>query len=279
MAFHFGLLGGTIDYSKSPAIFEVIFAQSGIRGRFDLFPTMPPALPQRVKQIVDDGVTGLSVTIPFKSAIIPLLSELDQSAKMIGAVNSVHFNENGAIGYNTDGDGFSATLVPHAKKLAGTKALILGSGGASRSVMHTLYWTYGLREFAVMSQSVADPAGLCGSIADFAPEAKVTCLNRADKHWPVIGKVSLIVNCTPLGGPLHPRQQAIPTGFPWPSDAIYYDLNYNDDNASVQAARKHASVVIDGRRMLIAQAVRSFKIWSGLEVDPKPIYEKIFGRT
>lgn len=279
MAFRFGLLGGTIDYSKSPLIFEVIFAQSKTSGSFELFPTMPPALVQRLRQIREDGVTGLSVTIPFKAAIIPLLDELDESASIVGAVNSVHFTDGKAIGYNTDGDGFAFALTPHAEKLTkGKRALIIGSGGASRAVIHTLYWKFGLREFAILSQS-GEPSSLGAGVTSFAPEAKVTALNRADKHWPVVGKVSLVVNCTPLGGPLHPNQEALPKGFTWPSGAIYYDLNYNDDNAAVTAAKKHASIVIDGRQMLVAQAVRSFKIWSGIDVDPKPIYDKVFGRA
>ncbi|HSM62612.1 MAG TPA: hypothetical protein VK833_01615, partial [Gillisia sp.] len=133
----FGLIGKNIDYSFSRTYFNQKFTTENIEAiykNFDLenikhFPSLIQNNPD---------IKGFNVTIPYKEAIIPFLDEVEVTAKEIGAVNTIKINEDGKlIGYNTDFYGFSEALKPYLKPHH-KKALILGTGGASKAIAYAL---------------------------------------------------------------------------------------------------------------------------------------------
>jgi shikimate dehydrogenase len=87
----------------------------------------------------------------------------------------------------------------------------------------------------------------------------------------------IVVNCTPVGGWNSPESSPFAIGFNWPQGKIYSDLNYNTDNQLVAAARSAGMIAIDGSMMLVGQAIRSFNIWTGEDVDFDNVYRRVFG--
>ena len=134
---HFGLLGKNISYSFSAGYFTEKFKQLDLDNHsyvnFDLQNI------EEIKNVLaqDKDIVGFNITIPYKEAIIPFLTEIDPKAKEIGAVNTVKITKNGLKGYNTDIYGFYKSIEPFIKSHH-KKALILGTGGASKAVKHAL---------------------------------------------------------------------------------------------------------------------------------------------
>ena len=107
---HFALIGRNVAYSKSEDIFDAIFKLVGVPGQFDLFDVEPADLESRIRTLALDGVSGFSVTIPYKSSVIKLLDDIDPVARALEAVNSVCVDNNRLLGYNTDCYGFGIPL-------------------------------------------------------------------------------------------------------------------------------------------------------------------------
>jgi shikimate dehydrogenase len=238
----YGLIGRSLSHSFSQHYFTQKFAKEGLSDhRYDPFELADIA---EVRELIrtTNGLCGFNVTIPYKQEIIPFLDELDATASAVGAVNTVKIEGGRTIGYNTDVDGFRTTLLP---LLQGStpRALVLGSGGASRAV------AYVLRE-----------AGIKFRVVSRSRE-------RGDMVWdvlePILVNVStLIINTTPLG--MEPAPENRPE---LPYDAIgpkhlLIDLVYNPERTLflLEGERRGARTV-NGLTMLHAQAEASWAIW------------------
>lgn len=238
----FGLIGKPLSHSHSQRLFTAFFKREGLAfHRYDLFPLDDiAALPQLLRDT--PGLMGLNVTIPYKQAVMPLLDTIDPLAAAVGAVNTITIRDGRTTGHNTDVEGFRATLLP----LIGDtrpRALVLGSGGASRAVAYVLREA-GIR-FRVVSRS----------------------RERGDLTWdlldPTVVKVcTLIINTTPLG--MNPHVDTLPD---LPYEAIgprhvLVDLVYNPaETAFLREGSARGARTANGMRMLEAQAMAAWKLW------------------
>ncbi|MBK8497573.1 MAG: shikimate dehydrogenase [Flavobacteriales bacterium] len=239
----YGLIGTPLSHSFSQQYFTQKFLREGLSNhRYELFPIDAiDALPRLIED--SPGLRGLNVTIPYKQSIIPFLSRVDPLAAAVGAVNCIRIGEDGLTGYNTDVEGFRRTLLPLLK---GNKprALVLGSGGASRAVAFVLK-EQGIR-FRVVSRS----------------------RERGDMTWnllePIIVDVcKLIINTTPLG--MHPDVGTLP---PVPYSSIgpghtLIDLVYNpEETLFLREGQARGATIVNGMAMLHAQADASWALWN-----------------
>ena len=238
----FGLVGKDISYSFSKGYFTDKFSDLGLEGysygNFDL---------QKIDEFrnliaSDPDIKGLNVTIPYKQDVIPYLDDLDEQAKEIGAVNTIKFVENRLIGHNTDAYGFQksieAFLKPHH-----TKALILGTGGASKAIAYV----FGKLKIDVTFVS-RNPSHEQIGYSD---------LNRT-----LFTGHTILVNCTPLG--THPNIDEKPNiPYPFISEKhLLFDLIYNPEKtAFLKEGERHGATIANGHRMLQLQADRAWEIW------------------
>lgn len=238
----YGLIGYPLTHSFSPGWFAKKFATLGIDATYTTFPlTGVEEITTLLKTVPD--IKGLNVTIPHKESIIPYLDELDDTAQKIGAVNCIAFDNGKSKGYNTDAAGFKNSLVPLLKHHH-TKALVLGTGGASHAV------TYVLDVLSIAYKKVSRTA----------TEDTITydALNND-----IVREHTLIINTTPLG--MYPHTDAYP---PLPYEAIssqhlLYDLIYNPEETRFLTLGKQAGATIkNGMEMLELQAEESWRIWS-----------------
>jgi len=237
----FGLIGKNIDYSFSRTYFSEKFKQHHLECVYQNFDLNSI---EEFPHIFDrKNICGLNVTIPYKEAVIPYLDALDHEAKAIGAVNTIHIKNNKFIGCNTDHYGFKTSLIPHLNSTH-KKALILGTGGASKAVVYAL-----------------ESLGIETKFVSRSKKNKGT-LNYDDLTTSDIQEHTLIVNCTPLG--THPNIEECP---PIPYNGIeenhlLYDLIYNPSETKFLSYGKKANAkTLNGLKMLELQAEKSWEIW------------------
>lgn len=239
----FALVGKNISYSFSKQYFTEKFKNELITDaeyvNFDL--QSLDDLPFKLHE--NPNLCGMNVTIPYKKAIIPMLHQVDEIALQIGAVNTIRCTPYGMTGYNTDYYGFSQSLQPFLKAHH-TKALILGTGGASNAVAFALQ-KLGIA-FALVSRNPSE--------GQFA---------YADLTSDVIADYTLIINCTPLG--TFPDIDACP---PIAYEALtpkhlLYDLIYNPQRTLfLQKGESQRATCVNGQKMLELQAEKAWQIWN-----------------
>lgn len=241
----FGLLGRNISYSFSRGYFGKKFEREGINAiylNFDI-PDIS-GLPRIIAE--NPTLEGFNVTIPYKEQILTFLDELDPIARNIGAVNTVKLLEEGRMkGYNTDYYGFSEAIRPLLKPQH-RKALVLGTGGASKAVK------YALKNLEITPVSVSRAINEHG-------------LTYEDLDEMILRDHLVIVNCTPLGtSPNTAEYPPIPIEF-LHENHLVFDLIYNPaETRFMHLAAHQGATVCNGLRMLELQAEKSWILWNSL---------------
>ncbi|WP_034920565.1 shikimate dehydrogenase family protein [Gillisia sp. CAL575] len=239
----FGLIGKNIDYSFSRTYFNEKFSAEKIDATYRNFDLSDISeFPSLLKD--NPNITGINVTIPYKEAIIPFLDEVENTATEIGAVNTIKISPDGKlVGYNTDFYGFSEALKPYLKPHH-TKALILGTGGASKAV------SYALKNLGIVVTNV--------SRSKSSQNYMYSELTPA-----IMEEYTLIINCTPLGTfPNTDHFAPIPVKL-LTSKHLIFDLIYNPSHTKLMklALNQHAKAT-NGLAMLEYQAEKSWEIWN-----------------
>ena len=240
----YGLIGKSLKHSFSKSYFEQKFKEHKIENtkyrnfEFDHIDKVKVKLSE-IKEL-----KGLNVTIPYKSSIIPFLDGIDEIAEKIGAVNTIKIsNDSKWLGYNTDVYGFSTSLKPFLTNRH-EKALILGSGGASKAV------EYALKQLNISVVKVSRTKGK----AD---------LTYADLNENVFKACKLIINTSPLGTwPDIEESPDIPFDF-LTDEHLVYDLIYNPEKTLfLKKAESAGASIMNGLNMLKLQAEKSWEIWT-----------------
>ncbi len=241
----YGLLGRPVTNSLSPAMHNAGFAALGLNAVYVPLETRDlDGLRDFAGEI---GLAGLSVTIPFKQEVVPLVDEIARDAERAGAVNTIEIRGRRWIGSNTDADGFLEPLRARGVDLRSLRVAILGSGGAARGVGLAL-----VRE----GVHVAISARRSGE-----GERVARAIGGVSIAWPPPpGSWDVLVNATPVGSRAQP---GVP--FDGPFDGrLVYDLVYDPDPTELmQRAGGEGVETIGGLAMLVAQAERQFAIWTG----------------
>ncbi len=242
----YGLMGCPLGHSFSAAFFAEKFRREGIEAEYLNFEV--PAVEGHLMRIIAENpyLRGLNVTIPYKQAVIPFLDEMSDEAREIGAVNVIRVRrENGHVrlkGYNSDVIGFTESLRPLLKAVH-RKALVLGTGGASRAVL------CGLKQLGI------EAAGVSRTL-------RPGVLTYDDLTPDLISGMTVIVNCSPVG--MYPHVEECPH-LPYAAltpDHLLYDLVYNpEETRFMQLGKAQGAVVKNGLEMLHLQALASWKFW------------------
>lgn len=263
----FGLIGFPLTHSFSEKYFTEKFKREGITDAvYKLFPiTDINLLPELIK--CHPNLRGLNVTIPYKEKVIPLLSGLDETANKIGAVNCVSVRQPSAplgltthaasklIGYNTDVYGFRQSIKPFLASHH-ERALILGTGGASKAV------EYVLKGIGVECIFVSRHLERSREAATKKMSGK-TILTYSELNKYVMDACKLIVNCTPVG--TFPNVDAAPE-IPYEfitKDHFLYDLVYNPaETEFLRRGKAKSALTLNGLDMLKMQAEEAWRIWN-----------------
>jgi shikimate dehydrogenase len=242
MAKLFGLLGKSLKHSFSPDFFKSYFQEHKINAQYQLFEIENI---QEVEKIFSLNPSGFNVTVPYKEEIIPYLDDLDESAKVIGAVNVVAIENGKKIGYNTDAYGFHQSIKPFLT-FHHERALIFGTGGSSKAVAY-VFKSIGL-DVIFVSRNSSDDSNQ---------------FNYSDVNETMIATCKVIVNSTPVG--MYPTiDESIQIPFEaLTEDHLVIDLIYNPPLTKfLSNAQESGATILNGASMLREQALKSWEIWN-----------------
>ncbi len=268
------LFGDPVAQSLSPEMHNAAFKDKGLNYIYVASRVKPASLQAAVEGTRAIGIHGLNITIPHKVSVIPLLDELDEVSKQIGAVNTV-VNSGGILkGYNTDAAGFTKALADKNIDPQGKQAVVLGAGGASMAVCYALVKTGASVTIMNRLAHMKEASRLALKLGDFShnpiqatalnPQNLEKCLETAD----------ILVNATSVG--MHPakNQSLVPEKLLRP-EMIVFDLVYNPLQTKLLAdAAFLGAQTINGLEMLVWQGALAFELWTGL-APPVGIMRKV----
>jgi len=246
----YGVVGHPLGHSLGPAMHNAAFSAHSRNAVYLAFATRD--LAGCIRGIRALGIRGVSVTIPHKSAVIPLLDEVDGLAKRIGAVNTITNDHGRLVGFNTDAIGALKTLKEKTE-LSGKICLIIGAGGAARAIGFILR-QYGV-DLIISNRSTQRGKSLARALGcPFLPLAEARGI-QAD----------LLIQTTPVG--MYPHaDHCIISPDVLTKGMVVMDIIYNPPETRVlKMARDRGCLTIDGLGMFIHQGAEQFKLWTGLE--------------
>jgi len=257
----YGIIAGNTSYTVSPPMQNAAFKANGLNAVFvpfqvkDLDEFMRRMVKPETRE-VELNLKGFAITNPHKQSIIPHLDEIDETARKVGAVNTVKI-ENGKLrGSNTDAFGFIEPLKEAFGDLQNARVAVVGAGGASRAVIYALK-----QEKAEITLLARDPR----KARDLKEEFDIL-LGRMpnDQHPLNSSPTDIIVNTTPLGTKGQQEEATIATARQLEGTKLVYDLVYNPAETRLMNEAKKAGVkAINGLEMIIRQGTQQFEIWTG----------------
>jgi shikimate dehydrogenase len=263
-----GLLGRGILESRTPWMHEQEADAQGLRMVYSLQDfTARGWSDEELPYVIDAaqrlGFSGLNITFPFKQAVLPLLDDLSDSARAIGAVNTVAFLDGQRIGHNTDVTGFASGFQTGLPDATMNRVLQIGCGGAGCATAHALLSTLGAGHLALFDTDQARAQALHDQLADAYGAERVTIVADAAK---AARDVDGILNATPVGMAKYPGMAIAPDALEprhWVGEIIYFPL----ETALLSAARAKGCATISGQGMAVGQAADAFAIFTGHAPD------------
>jgi shikimate dehydrogenase len=267
-----GVFGHPVGHSVSPAMHNAAFEALGMDWFYMAFDVRPDDLEAALRSLAPLGIMGVNLTIPHKERALEMVDEVSPEARRFGGVNTVRRDNRRLIGYNTDGVGFLGSLAEAGFDPKGKRTVVLGAGGAARSVVRSLA-DGGAADIAIFNRSRDRAQRLVDEIAADATRITVGALVD-DEVGGAVAEADLVVNATPIG--MSPRSEGT---LPIPATAFHsglvaYDLIYNPPQTRFLAvAAERGCRTINGIRMLALQGAESFRIWSGRDA-PVAVMER-----
>lgn len=264
------LIGYPLGHSLSTYIHEAGFKSLGADCSYELLETPPEQLVDRIKYLKYHGFAGFNVTIPLKLPVTMFLDEIDVSADLIGAVNTVVINDDLSLkGYNTDVLGFK-NAIPQDITLAGKTIAILGTGGAARAAITALAQEQ-VKSIQIYTRNVPNAIELLKYLREKFPQIEFNAFQI--ERIRDLSNTDILVNTTPIGmqgraADMTPVEETELKTLP--QGAIVYDVIYNPRKTILlKLAQKNGYRTINGMDMLIHQAVAAEQIWFGKTPDFK----------
>ena len=265
-----GLIGQGIALSRTPLM---QMQEARAQGLFATYKKLDMDAPERrdmtLAQMVQSaeaaGFDGLNITYPYKIDVIPLLDELSENARAVGAVNTVVFQDGRRIGHNTDMWGFAESFRRGLDGADTDHALLLGAGGAGVAVAHALADS-GVRKLSIFDTDPARAEGLARLVAANRPDTETQAVSDLAALF-AQDKPNGVVNATPMGMAKLPGMaidEDLIDADLWVADIVYFPL----ETRLIATARAKGCRVLPGSGMAVFQAVRAFELFTGRPADP-----------
>ncbi|MCI0844358.1 MAG: shikimate dehydrogenase [Chloroflexi bacterium] len=266
MTARLGIIGYPIGHSISPIFQQAGLDHLGIDATYEKWEVTPEDVGDFVNGLRAPGSLGINITVPHKQAVIPFLDEVDEWATAAGAVNTIVNHDGRLSGHNTDGPGFLQALsVETGYAPKGTRALILGAGGAARGILLALV-RGGVDSLVIANRTLERAETLAQLAKDNGVLAEAVPLRNPDESvTEAAASADLIVNCTTMGMSHGPDEHGSPlSAAQIPATAIVNDVVYNPLLTPIlKEAAAAGATALGGLHMLVYQGVLSFRMWTG----------------
>jgi shikimate dehydrogenase len=256
-----GLIGNPVEHSLSPAIHNAAFEKLGLNYVYLAFKVTD--LPGAITGLRALGnLRGFSVTIPHKVAVVPLLDEVEETAKHIGAVNTIVIEEGRLRGFNTDASGAVQALIDAGVTLKGERVVLLGSGGAARAIAFALAAGTGIDKLTILGIDERERTGLVRDLKAWTSLQVSEGALTQERLKRAIEESTVLLHCTPVG--MHPNVQesCVPASLLQPHLTVM-DIVYNPlDTKLLKDAKAAGCKTIRGVEMFLNQAIAQFELWT-----------------
>lgn len=261
-----GVFGDPVAHSLSPAMHNRAFAALDMNWVYVPFHVKGDALGRAVDGVRALGLAGVNVTVPHKVSVMPFLDEIDDEARMVGAVNTIVNRSGRLVGYNTDGRGFVRSLERQGgRAIEGAHVAVIGAGGAAQAIVCSLARA-NAATIAIANRTVEKAIRLANSVSKELGAEAVAISNEGPEIESALERADIVIQATTLG--MHPRED-VPPPFPVDAlrpDALVCDIVYNPRETSlIRAARHRGCDVLTGEGMLVYQGAVAFELWTGEE--------------
>ncbi|HZW39704.1 MAG TPA: shikimate dehydrogenase [Ignavibacteriaceae bacterium] len=272
-----GLIGHPIKQSYSPFIHNVAIELKKLDYIYLPFDVPSANLKNALKGMLALGYKGFNVTIPHKVNLIPLVHNVSEEASIIGAVNTVVNDMGKLTGYNTDVNGIMETLLPYKDQIANREVTLIGAGGAARTIIYVLIRHFKPEKINLINRTEERAEGLR---VYFKDKMRYENFETFELFPPIVQKIlersKLIINATPVGmfPDIDDAVTLLDSSFH--KDQIVFDLVYNPPKTKLlQMAEAKGVVCLDGLKMLVYQAAKSFKLWTGEDMPIEEVHKSL----
>ncbi|MEM2960942.1 MAG: shikimate dehydrogenase [Candidatus Bathyarchaeia archaeon] len=259
------VIGYPVEHSLSPVIQNAAFQYRGLDYVYVAFNVQPERLNEAIMGIRGLGIYGLNVTMPHKTIVMQYMDEINESARRVGSVNTILNAGGKLIGYTTDGIGALNALRDSGVDPSGKKVVVLGAGGASRSISFTLANI--VRELVILNRTVEKSERLVNDIIEALGAGVNVRADRLDDEAleRELKDSDILINATSLG--MKPNDAKTPVKLELlHSNLTVFDIVYEPlETRLLREARSVGAKTVDGLSMLIHQGAASFEIWTGVK--------------
>lgn len=269
-----GLIGHPVEHSFSPPMHNAAFEKLGLNYAYVAYDVNPQDLKSAINGAKSLNIKGLNVTIPHKIEVMQYLDELDEVAKLIGAVNTIDFKN--LKGYNTDGIG-AIKAIEEVKSVKDTNVVVAGAGGASRAISFYLA-KYGVESLTILNRNISKAQSLASDVLDskLISDVNSDSINEIDSY---LNDADILIDTTPVGMDPHIDDNPITTSEFMHEDLVVFDAVYNpNETVLLKETIKAGAKPVYGIKMLLYQGAESFEIWTGKKA-PVDVMEEALKKT
>lgn len=273
-----GLIGNPVEHTLSPVIHNTLSMVLGENLAYVPFHVENGRLEDAVKGAFALNLLGLNVTVPYKSDVIPYLTDIDPLAENIGAVNTLVRTETGYKGYNTDMPGLYRAMCEDGVKVKGEKVLILGADGVARAVAMLLL-DKGAREAILLNRTVQKAQEVADEVNRIAGRKFAKAMPMDAYDTLPAGKRYLAIQATSVG--MYPGCDAAVIEDPAFYEKVHtgYDLIFNPPKTRfMELVEAQGGKAYNGAKMLLYQGIIAFELWTGCEIKSwlaDKVYERM----
>lgn len=269
-----GLIGHPVEHSFSPPMHNAAFDALNMDYAYVAFDVNPNDLKSAIEGAESLNIKGFNVTIPHKVDVMQYLDELDEVARLIGAVNTIDFKN--LKGYNTDGIG-AVKAIEEVTSIKNKNVVVAGAGGASRAISFYIA-KYGAESLTILNRNEAKAESLASDVSDsgLIGEVAYDSINAIGNY---MEGADVLIDTTPLG--MHPNisDEPIVKADMMDEDLVVFDAVYNpNETVLIKEVIKANAKPVYGIKMLLYQGAESFKIWTG-KTAPVDVMEKALRNT
>lgn len=258
-----GIIGRNLSHTLSPIMQTTAFHKLNLDYHYGVMDVTPRMLPNLIASIRSLNFRGANVTIPYKQDVMPLIDEISEEAKIIGAVNTIVNNNGRLVGYNTDAHGVYLALEQYAEQIKNNHTVIFGAGGAARATVYAVAKFFAPKRIMIVNRTLENARTM---VEEFTPKFRLTKFFYTNENETTLREIevaSLIINTTSVG--MKPAIDAtpLPANVALQKGQIVFDIVYNPiETLFIKQAADAGAKTVSGIEMLLGQGAKAFELFT-----------------
>ncbi len=260
---HLGIIGHKISHALSPVMHTAAFKKLNLDYDYGVMDVSPEMLPTLIASLRTLNFRGANVTVPYKEKVIPLVDEVSEEAKMIGAVNTIVNNNGRLVGYNTDAHGVYISLANYAEEIKNNHVVIFGAGGAARATVYAVAKFFAPKRMMIVNRTLENAKAIA---EEFTPKFRLTNFFFTNEHEVTsreMNVAALIINTTSVGMKPLINVHPLPPNSVIQKNQLVLDIVYNPIETALLKIAHHAGArTVSGIEMLLGQGAKAFELFT-----------------